>query len=85
MRVENGVLLEVLESDINADGSFTFPEGVTSIGHSAFKDCRNLTEIRIPEGVTSIEEWAFYNCSSLTKISIPEGVTSIGHVCFRQL
>ncbi len=31
MRIEDGVLVEVENSDINEDGSFDFPEGVTSI------------------------------------------------------
>ncbi|MCI9369417.1 MAG: leucine-rich repeat domain-containing protein, partial [Lachnospiraceae bacterium] len=30
------------------------PEGVTSIGDSAFADCSGLTSIELPEGVTSI-------------------------------
>jgi len=58
------------------------PEGVTSIGNSAFEGCRGLTSITIPEGVTSIGESAFYNCSNLTSITIPESVTSIGNYAF---
>ena len=58
------------------------PEGVTSIGSSAFSGCSSLTSITIPEGVTSIGDRAFYNCSSLTSITIPEGVTSIGDFAF---
>ena len=54
------------------------PEGVKSIGNSAFYDCDRLTSITIPEGVTSIGEDAFYSCDSLISITIPEGVTSIG-------
>ena len=55
---------------------------VTSIGESAFDNCRSLTSITIPKGVTSIGEFAFYGCSSLTSITIPEGVTSIGEWTF---
>ena len=58
------------------------PEGVTSVGYFAFRNCDNLTSITIPESVTSIGEYAFYNCSSLTSITIPERVTRIGDMAF---
>ena len=45
------------------------PEGVTSIGFSAFKGFRGLESITIPEGVISIGRDAFYGCSGLIDIS----------------
>ncbi len=51
---------------------------VTSIGDSAFYECRSLTSIAIPDGVTSIGNYAFFGCWFLTSITIPDGVTSIG-------
>ena len=51
---------------------------VTSIGSSAFYNCRSLTSVTIPASVTSIGNYAFYDCSSLTTIEIPSSVTSIG-------
>ena len=41
---------------------------VTSIGHSAFYFCDNLTSITIPESVTSIGDHAFDGCTSLKDI-----------------
>ena len=38
------------------------PDGCTSIGAKAFKDCANLTQIRIPASVTSIDTTAFDGC-----------------------
>ena len=35
------------------------PEGVTSIGDWAFKNCTSLTSVTIPDSVTSIGDWAF--------------------------
>ena len=58
-------------------GAYTIPEGVTSIGDSAFSECSSLESITIPEGVTYIGYNAFYECSSLKSITIPEGVTTI--------
>lgn len=50
---------------------------IKSIGHNAFHDCTNLTEINIPSNVTTIEYSAFQNCTSLTNINIPSSVTKI--------
>ena len=60
----------------------SFPEGMTSIGDSAFYKCSGLTEITIPDSVTSIGDSAFYKCSGLTEITIPASVTSIGDSAF---
>ena len=58
------------------------PEGVTSIGESAFCGCGGLTSITIPESVTSIGKEAFWYCGGITSITIPEGVTSIENGVF---
>ena len=60
----------------------TIPEGVTSIGASAFYYCYSLSSVTIPEGVTSIGQQAFSGCYSLSSVTIPEGVTSIGTSAF---
>lgn len=65
-------------------GSYSVPEGVTSIVDEAFRDCSSLSSITIPEGVTSIGNFAFSECRSLSSITIPEGVTSIGHWAFSE-
>jgi hypothetical protein len=35
------------------------PEGVTTIGEDAFRDCSNLKNVTVPESVTSIGDNAF--------------------------
>ncbi len=58
------------------------PDGMTSIGNSAFSWCSSLTSIVIPDSVTSIGDYAFSWCSSLTSITIPDSVTYIGSSAF---
>ena len=76
--IENGVLKEYK----GQGGDVVIPEGVKSIGDSAFEYCKSLTSIVIPESVTSIGDSAFWRCSSLTSVVIPEGVKSIGASAF---
>ena len=77
--IEDGVLKKYL----GTGGDVTIPDGVTSIGDSAFYECEKLKSITIPDSVTSIGGEAFYGCEKLTSIIIPDGVTSIGNSAFR--
>jgi hypothetical protein len=58
------------------------PDNVTSIGTSAFDNCKRITNIIIPNSVTSIGKEAFSDCEKLTGITIPDNVTSIGENAF---
>ena len=58
------------------------PDGVTSIGSSAFSGCTGLTSIEISGSVTSIGGGAFQNCTGLTSLEIPSSVTSIESSAF---
>ena len=61
----------------------SLPDGITSIGEWAFRDCSGLTSIEIPNRVTSIGSDAFDRCSGLTSVTIGNSVTSIGNTAFK--
>ena len=62
----------------NAD----LPASVTTIGESAFYECRQLNSVSIPEGVAEISKHAFYGCNGMTKLTINKGVSVIGYEAF---
>ena len=63
------------------------PEGVVSIGNSAFSmygsNGANLSEISLPTTLETIGDNAFYNARKIESLTIPYGVTSIGGDAFR--
>lgn len=67
--------------------SLTLPDTLTSIGNSAFYNCRYLTTVTCqsadsnPVNLT-LGESAFYGNSSLTSIVLPDTTVSIGASCF---
>lgn len=76
------IIDSVLIKCYGKDRDVAIPDGVTSIGDSAFQWRTKLTSITIPDGVTDICTRAFYTCSNLSSITIPNSVTSIGDSAF---
>lgn len=67
----------------NADfTSVTLPEGLESIGASAFAGCAALETLSLPEELLRIEHSAFSMCTSLTKVTLPDGLGSLGAYAF---
>ena len=62
--------------DLRALKTLVIPDGVTSIGSSAFNRCKELTSVTIPETVTEIGAQAFDGCS-LESVTIPSSVRSM--------
>ncbi len=63
----------------NYEGTYTIPDGITSITAGAFNYCRNLKQVTIPDSVILIESHAFEGCAALTNITIPASVKKIGN------
>ena len=58
------------------------PEGIYSIGYSAFSFCSQLSCVYLPSSLTSICDSAFAFCSKLESITIPDNVRTIGDCAF---
>ena len=64
-------------------GGFVVPDGVTTIGHEAFRHCTELTSITIPNSVFSIGSCAFTDCYRLKQIIMPDSIMNIGYAAFQ--
>ena len=63
-------------------GRVVIDDGVTSIGTSAFYNCRSIFSVSLPDSVTVIGDTAFMDCISLTGMDLPDHLTEIGGSAF---
>ena len=63
-------------------GTYAVPDGVTTIGATAFAHCALLEGVSLPAGVTRIEASAFQDCNRLKAFTLPQGVEEIGDYAF---
>jgi len=73
---------KVVISQSNCHGRVVIPDGVTSIGDSAFRGAQPIISVAIPSTVTSIGDDAFSGAMMLRGMTIPSSVTSIGDNAF---
>ncbi len=68
-----------IRTDITA---VILPEGLQSIGRSAFWGCAGIASIEIPDSVTEIGWAAFETCENLTSVTLPKNLTQISDSLF---
>ena len=62
--------------------TYKVPDGVRTIGVSAFADNQNLEEIILPDSVTELGDYAFACCNKLENLILPPGLKTIGDNAF---
>jgi hypothetical protein len=77
-----GLFNDVVLNKNLTNGTYTVPNGVTTISWSTFIDCISLTQITLPDSLTTIGRAAFCDRTGLTQITIPHGVTTIDAYAF---
>ena len=60
----------------------TFSSGLTSIGHHAFANCKQLTAVTIPASVRETGQYVFAGCDALERIDFEEGTEKICFLSF---
>ena len=65
--------------DLNGSDAFY---KVTEIESAAFKDCSNITQLKLPANLVKIGSEAFYGCKDIQSIAIPTSVNNIGEDAF---
>ena len=78
---EKTTLIRYLESKTDIT-EYEVPEGVESIGNSAFYYNQCITKVKLPESLKDIEEYAFSYCRNLVEVRITDGLESIGKYAF---
>ena len=64
------------------EGEVTIPDGVTTIGTSAFELCEKITSVFIPDSVTTIGAQAFYYNTHLKEITLSSALNAINNSAF---
>ena len=65
----------------NDETEYTVPDGVETIGASAFANCDNLTKVVLPTTLKYIRDDAFSSCANISNIEINSDI-SIGEKVF---
>lgn len=61
----------------------TVPEGVTTVGMCAFRDCTLIRKVVLPEGLTKIVGFTFDGATALEEVNIPESCQFLDGVAFK--
>lgn len=73
----------LVQYPMNSDATtYRIPDGVTTIGESAFANNHTLEEVIFPDSLTTIGDGAFYDCGGILNYHLPNSVTTIGEYAF---
>ena len=64
-------------------GEFVIPDHVEYIGSNAFRNCKNITSVKMGDKLTKIGINAFEGCTSLKNVKLSEKLESICGIAFR--
>ena len=62
--------------------TYRVPDGLKTIGDSAFSNCAALESVLFPDGLRTIGDSAFWGCDALESVSFPDGLKTIGEHAF---
>ena len=81
----NGVVVTEIGNDVFKNSScrmIIIPDSVICIGEGAFRDSKNLVEVKIGNRVEVIGSCAFSYCSVLSCVCLPHSLMKLGSWCF---
>lgn len=67
---------------VSYSGSYTIPDGITTVCASSFNYTSGLTELIMPNSVTSMGSGAVSYCTSLTSVTLSDALTEIPGFAF---
>lgn len=67
---------------VDAVAAVVVEHGVTTLGDSAFQNCKSLRQVELPRSLERIGTYTFSGCYALTEIVIPEGTRILAAKAF---
>lgn len=80
----NAIIESATNTLIAGCGKTVIPEGIETIGDSAFERVKTLTHVTIPKSVTEIRGYAFERCENLSTVNLQKGIRTIGYGAFTE-
>lgn len=80
----NAIIESATNTLIAGCGKTVIPEGIETIGDSAFERVKTLTHVAIPKSVTEIRGYAFERCENLSTVNLQKGIQTIGYGAFTE-
>lgn len=80
----NAIIESATNTLIAGCGKTVIPEGIETIGDSAFEIVKTLTHVTIPKSVTEIRGYAFERCENLSTVNLQKGIQTIGYGAFTE-